>query len=186
MLDYKAAARLPETIQFTRNDRSVVACRVRLGSITVAGNALLIADPSFADATAPIPVRVPEGTYPVHAYQWDHSRGAINVCVVVQFRPQWWAIARRMTIHNHYRPDITHGIIVDTAEVCVGSPSEVTLPSGMGDGVYPVAGVYNLGLFMQAVVLDFRMWEIRDVVLLPGQEFDEYRIVRRVGKEDSA
>ena len=69
---------------------------------------------------------------------------------------------------------------MDHAEVRIGSRSHVALHSGLRDGYYPVVGVYNFGLFVQAVVLDFELGRRRNVVLLPAQEFDEFGIVRRV------
>lgn len=57
----------------------------------------------------------------------------------------------------------------------------MVLPSGLGDGYYPVVGVYNFGLLAQAVVLDFQVWRIHEVILLPGQVLDEFAIVRQRG-----
>ena len=70
--------------------------------------------------------------------------------------------------------------MVDSAEVRIAGTSHVTLPSGLGDGYYPVVGVFNLGLLVQAVVLDFEVWRTRNVALLPGQELDEFGIARQV------
>jgi hypothetical protein len=79
------------------------------------------------------------------------------------------------------RPDLTAGIIVDSAEIRIGSASALTHPAGLGDGYYPITGVYNFGLLARAVVLDFKLWHVRDVVLLPGQVLDEYGIVVKPG-----
>lgn len=178
VLDYKTAARLPDRLSFVRNGRVAEARRVRLGQIEVTGGELKMADVAYGEQTAPLPVRVPNGRHVVNGYQWDHSQGPINVCVVVAFRRQRLAVARPLVIANELRPDLTAGIIVDHAEVRIGGVPGVTLPSGLGDGYYPVVAVYNFGLIPQAVVLDFEVWRMRKVVLLPGQEFDEFGIVR--------
>jgi hypothetical protein len=183
MLDHKAAARLPDRLPFSRNRRTVETRRVQLGEIEVAGHALKIADAAYGDEVRPLPVRAPDGRHAVHAYQWDHARGAINVCVVVAFRLQRLAVARPLVIANDMRPDLTGGIIVDSAEVRVSGASRVIVASGLGDGYYPVVGVYNFAWFLHAVVLDFEVWRVREIILLPGQELDEFAIVRQVSKD---
>jgi hypothetical protein len=183
VLDHEAVARLPHRLSFSRNGRAAEVRRVPAGEVEVAGNALRIADAAYGDEVPPLPVRVPNGRHTVYAYQWDHPQGVINVCAVVAFRRQRWAVARPLTIANDMRPDLTAGIIVDSAEVRVGGVSQVVLPSGLGDGYYPVIGVYNYALVPQAVVLDFQVWRVREVILLPGQVLDEFAIVRRVGQD---
>jgi hypothetical protein len=177
VLDVKGAARLPDRLRFVRNGRLAAARRVRIGEIEVIGQVLRIADVAYGNETSPVPVRVADGIHTVHAYQWDRPQGVINVCVVVAFRPPRWPVTRRLRIRNDARPDLTGGIIVDHAEVRVGGFTHVTLPAGLGDGYYPVFGVYNFGLIAQAVVLDFEVWRLRNVVLLPGQAFDEFALV---------
>lgn len=181
MLNHKATAQLPERLRFTCNGREAEASRIQLGEIEVAGGTLRVADVAYGDEALPLPVRVPDGRHTVYAYRWDHPRGPINVCAVMAFGRQRLAVARRLVIANTPRPDLTAGIIVDHAEVRIGGRSHVTLRSGLGDGYYPVIGMYNFGLFVQAVVLDFEVGRRRNVVLLPGQEFDEFGIVRVVG-----
>ncbi|HJZ55006.1 MAG TPA: hypothetical protein VKE74_08605 [Gemmataceae bacterium] len=188
MLNHKKAARLPDSIQFTRNGLPVEARRTQLGEVRVAGHSLRIADMMYeegSDGQPCLPVRVPDGSFPVHAYQWDHPRGIINVCVVVAFGPQRWATTRPLVVQNEWRPDITHGVIVDTAELTLWSVTAVTFAAGLGDGVYPVVGVYNYGLFAQAIVVDLLLWrnDSHRVILLPGQVIDEYGIVRKVGPD---
>lgn len=182
MLDHKAAARLADRLWFTCNGRAAEAQRVQVGEIEVSGRALRVADVAYGDEAPPLPVRAPDGRHAVHAYRWDHPRGPINVCAVVAFGQQRLAVARRLVIANAPRPDLTAGIIVDHGEVRIGGRSHVTLPSGLGDGYYRVIAVYNFGLVVQAVVLDFEVGRPRNVVLLPGQEFDEFGIIRRVGR----
>ena len=181
MLGFKAAARLPDRLAFIRNGRVAETTRIRLNEITIDDNRLKIADAAYEGRIPPIPVRVPNGKHVVHIYQWNHPRGLINVCAVVAFNRQRLAGVRQLKIANDTRPDITDGFIVDSGEVRIGSESGVSLESGLGDGCYPVIAVYNFGLFLQAVVVDFKVWKVRNVVLLPGQEFDEFAIVRRVG-----
>jgi hypothetical protein len=190
MLDHKAAARLPETIRFTRNGLEVEARRARAGEVRVVGQALRIADVMYEGSNRHeqprLPIRIPDGSYPVHVYQWDHPRGIINVCGVISFCSQRWAVTRRLAIQSEWRPDITHGVIVDNGRLTIWSASAVTFEAGLGDGVYPVVGVYNFGLFAQAIVVDLLVWknDSHRIILLPGQEFDEYGIVRRVDADD--
>jgi len=178
-LDCKAAAQLPDQLPFIRNGRKAEARRVQVGEIEVASRELSIADAAYGDKASPLSDRMPDGRHVVHAYVWDHPRGPINICAVVTFARQRLAITRRLVITNDLRPDLTAGIIVDSAEVRIGGTSGVILPSGLGDGYYPIVGVYNFGLFVQALVLDFEVWRTRNVILLPGQEFDEFGIVRQ-------
>ncbi len=183
MLDHKAAARLPDRLHFTRNGRNAEADRVLLCELEVADRELKIADADYGDEVSPLPIRVPNGRHAVYTYRWDHARGPINVCMVVAFGRQRLAVARPLVITNDMRPDLTAGIIVDSAEVRIGSASSATFPSGLGDGYYPVVGVFNFGLFAQAAVLDFKVWQVRQVVLLPGQVQDEFAIVYRVAQD---
>jgi hypothetical protein len=178
VLNIKAIARLPERLTFVRNDHTVEARRVELGSIEVVGHQLRIADATYRDAV-PIPARVPDGRHIVHAYQWDHPARSIIVAAAMAFGPPRLAVARRLVISNDMRPDLTAGFIVDSAEARIGGRSHVTFPSGLGDGYYPVIGVFNFGLFLQAVLVDFEVWRMRNVILLPGQVSDEFGIVRR-------
>jgi len=83
----------------------------------------------------------------LYAYRWDYPCGLINVCVVVAFPRQWRPVTRPLTITNDMRPDLNAGIIVDSAEVQVSGVSQVVMTSGLGDGYYPLVGVYNAGLF---------------------------------------
>ena len=183
MLDCKAAARLPESLPFFRNGRSLVAKRVVVGEIEVAGGQLKIADALCGDAAAPIPLRIPNGRHAVYAYEWDHPRGPIKVCAVLAFSKQRLATARPLTITNETRPDLTSGIIVDSAEVRIGGASHIVLTSGLGDGYYPVFGVFNFAFFTQAVVLDFRMDHAPRFILLPGQVLDEFGIVQHLNQD---
>jgi hypothetical protein len=180
VLNYKAAARLPDTLPFTRNGREAKARRVPVGEVEVAGRKLRVADAAYGDETPPLPIRVPDGTHRVYAYQWDHPRGPINICAVVAFGRQRLAVARRLEIANAMRPDLTAGIIADSGEVRIASVSGITFPSGLGDGYYPVVGVFNFGLFVQAVLLDFKVWQMPHVILLPGQVLDEFGVIRHV------
>jgi hypothetical protein len=180
VLDYKAAARLPDRLRFTRNGREAEARRVLVGEIQINGRELRVADVAYGNDAPPLPVRVPDGRHRVYAYDWEHARGPIKVCAVVAFGRQRLAVARPLVISNQMRPDLTDGIIVDHAEVQIGGTSGVTLPSGLGDGYYPVIGVYNFGVSVQAIVLDLKVWQVREVVLLPGQVLDEFGVVRRV------
>jgi hypothetical protein len=183
VLNHKSAARLPDRLRFTRNGREADAHRVQLGEIEVVGRELRVADATYEDEVSPLPVRVPNGLHAIHVYLWEHPRGSIPVCVVMAFLPQRLAVARPLVIDNNMRADLTDGIIVDSGEVRIGSASSITLASGLGDGYYPLHGIYNFGLFVQAVVLDFKVWQVRKMGLLPGQTLDEFGIVRRISPD---
>jgi hypothetical protein len=183
VLDHKSAARLPEQLRFTRNGREADARRVQLGEIEVVCRELRVSDATYGDGVSPLPVRVPNGLHTVHVYLWDHPRGSIPVCMVMAFWPQRLAVARPLVIDNNMRADLTDGIIVDCGEVRISSATSVTLASGLGDGYYPVYGIYNFGLFVQAIVLDFKVWQVRKMGLLPGQTMDEFGIVRRISND---
>lgn len=191
-LDHKTITRLPDTIEFSRRDRSIMARRVQLGEIRVSGHTLRIADVMYEgegrNEQPPLPVRAPNGLHPVYAYQWDHPDRIINVCAVVAFRAQSWALGRRLVVRNEWRPDLTHGVIVDNGQLSLWSETAVTFEAGLGDGVYPIIGVFNFGFFPQAVVIDLMLWrdESHRIILLPGQYLDEFGIVRRVAEPGPA
>jgi hypothetical protein len=180
VLDHKAAARLPDRLSFTRNGRAAEARRVQVGEVDVAGRELKIADAAYGNEVPPLSVRVPDGRHGINTYQWAHTDGPISICLVVAFGCQRLPVARALKIANDMWPDLTAGIIVDSAEVRIGGASHLTLSSGLGDGYYPVVAVYNFGLFLQALVLDFEVWRVREVILVPGQVLDEFAMVRQV------
>jgi hypothetical protein len=179
MLDCRAIGRLPECLSFTRGGLEVTAARNDLGTIHVRNRRLWVADPMLLDAAAPLPLRPSDGAASVHTYVWDHPCGPINVCAVVRFRPQGWANTRRLAVRTDVRPDLAEGVIVDCGEIAIRSADAVQLRSGLGDGYYPVYANYNLGAFAQSVIVDFEVWRVRDVILLPGQQLDEFGILRR-------
>jgi hypothetical protein len=185
MLNYRALGRLPDVIAFTRGGRTLTAIRKDLGLIRIQDRRLWIADPLLVDAAPPLPVRPPGGAASVHTYLWDHPRGPVHVCVVVRFRRQRWAAIRRLAVRTDARPDLRGGVIVDSGEVAIQSAGAVRLTSGPGDGYYPVYAAYNFGVFVQAVIVDFEVWQVRRVVLMPGQELDEFGIVREVPPADA-
>ncbi len=180
VLNYKAIARLPDRILIFRNGWEAQANRVQRGEIDVVGHSIKIADAAYGEAVSPLPVRVPNGRHMVYSYEWNHPWGPISTCAVVQFGQPRLSVVRSLVIQNDMRPDLTEGIIVDSAEARVAGASCVTLTSGLGDGYYPVFGIFNFGFFVQAIVLDFKIWQVREVVRMPGVEIDKYGISRSV------
>ena len=64
-------------------------------------------------------------------------------------------VTRRLVIRTSIRPDLTEGIIVDSAEIALQSSNTLTIASGFGDGYYPVVANFNWGVLLQSVVVDF-------------------------------
>ena len=186
MIDYREIGKLPPSIRLSRNDRPFEAFRTQVGSVVVDDGRIRIADAEWVDDVPPLPVRVPRGTYPVHAYQWRHRGAGINVCVAIAFRRQLLPRTRQLVIETDIRPDLTEGIIVDTAEIAIRSSNLLRLASGLGDGYYPVFAIHNLGGQLQSLVVDFKIWHVRRYILLPGQEMDEYALVRSSGSGPAA
>jgi hypothetical protein len=177
MLDYGAIGRIPESIALNRNGKVIAAARKRLGTLRVINRTLRIADAEMIHEFPPLPVGVKNGEYEVYAYEWSHSRGPVNVCAVVLLRQQRWAISRRLTIRNNIRPDLTEGLFVDFGAVSIESDNLITLTAGLGDGYYPVFAIRNFGVFLQSIIVDFKIWKLPNLVLLPGQKLDEYGMV---------
>ena len=177
MFFYKRIGRLPNVIHLKRNGLPITANRIKAGEIEVKGKSLTIADSAWASEVPPLPMRVDDGVYDVHSYQWQHPSGPIIVCAAICFRPQRWSITRRLNIHTDIRPDLSAGVIVDSAEITIQSGSAVKLRSGLGDGYYPVFANFNFGFFAQSLVVDFKIWELRNVIARSGQRTDEYGIV---------
>jgi hypothetical protein len=178
VLEHREIGNLPPSIQLSRNGRPIEARRAEIGSVTVEDGRLRIADAAWVDQVPALPVRVPRGTHPVHAYQWHHRGETINACVAISFRRQLLPVTRQLVIETDIRPDLTEGVIVDTAEVAVSASNVLRLSSGLGDGYYPVIANANLGLWLQSLVVDFKIWHLPRVILMPGQEMDEYGFVR--------
>lgn len=178
MFDLKAAARLPGRSKLMRNGVKLHARRVALGAVDVRDNALRIADADEADEPPGLPLCVPDGEHGVYAFQWEHSGRPVNVCAVISFRLQLFAVARPLSIDNRARPDLSEGVIVDSGNIRIAAASSLTMESGLGDGYYPVYAVRNFGLVLQAIVVDFEVWRVRNVILLDHQELDEFGFVR--------
>lgn len=177
MLDFKEIGSLPEVISLTRNGKPFRAARFTLGKLRVSQGTIRIADAEMINEFPPLPMRVPNGEHSVVVYQWHHSRGPIDVCAIVFFRPSRWTVTRRMAIPNDVRPDLSAGLIVDSGAISIQSDNAITLTAGQGDGYYPLFANYNFGWWLQAVIVDFKIWEIGNVALMPGQKFDEFGIV---------
>ncbi|MEX2188202.1 MAG: hypothetical protein WD875_15455 [Pirellulales bacterium] len=178
MIDVKAAARLPRGLKFTRNGLSADARRIEIGVVDVRDRAVHLADEDYAHDLAPLPIRVPNGRHRVYAFQWEHAGEAISVCAVISFRRQLFAVARPLLIDNPARPDLTEGIAVDSGKVHIEAATSLTIPSGLGDGYYPVFAILNFGLVVQAIVIDFEIWTVRHVILQDHQELDEFGMIR--------
>jgi hypothetical protein len=88
-----------------------------------------------------------------------------------------------LAIRNEWRPDLTEGVIADNGNLTIWSKTAVSFnPGHIGVGYFPVVGVYNFGLSLQAIVIDFLVWkdDRHRIILLPGWEFDEYGILRHL------
>ena len=180
MLDHREIGNLPPSIRLSRNGRPIEARRAEIGSITVEDHKIRIADAAWADQVPALPVRVPRGSHAVHAYQWLHRIGPINVCVVVPFSSAPVVKARQLRIETDIRPDLTDGIIVDTAEVALRSSNTLTVASGLGDGYYPIIANYDADSQVQSLVVDFKVWDAGNYVLAHGQRLDEFGIPEAV------
>lgn len=176
MLNYKQIGRLPESITISRNGKPLSALRVNLGKVRVIDRTLKIADAEMIDEFPPLPVTITNGEYDVYTYQWPHPRGIVNLCAVLYVRPQRWSLTRRLSIPNEVRPDLAEGLIVDFGAVSIKSGNAITLTSGLGDGYYPVFANNNFGWWLQSLIVDFKIWEMGNVVHMPGQQVDEYGI----------
>jgi hypothetical protein len=164
MFNYQVLGRLPEAISFTRMNSRCTARLVQLGEVRIARRRLWIADTALVDQVRPLPVWAPNGAYPIHSYEWTYEGQAVNACVIIAFRLQKWTTTRQLKVRTRIRPDLCDGIIVDSGEIAVRSLESVTVPAGLGDGYYPVVANYNLGLFLQSLVVDFKPWEVRQII----------------------
>ena len=176
MLNYKMIGRLPESITLFRNGKPFSATRVSLGKMQVVDRAIQVADAAMIDEFPPLGVWLGNGEYAAYAYQWAHPSGIINICAVLHIRPQRCCWTRRLSIPNDVRPDLAEGLIVDSGEISFKSANKTTLTSGFGDGYYPVFANLNFGLWLQSLIVDFKIWEIGNVIHMPGHVLDEYGI----------
>jgi hypothetical protein len=186
MLNVVELAKRPESITFQRNGRAATARRVELGAVNVSNGQLRIADSAWVDDVPPLPVPVRSGTFPLYAYQWEHRGEAINVCLVLRLARPLFPKARQLVIETDIRPDLTEGVIVDSAEVTIKGDTSACVKSGLGDGYYPVFAVRNLFGGTQAIVVDFKLWHVARYILMPGQAQDEYGFVYFTDRGDSA
>jgi hypothetical protein len=176
MLNAREIGRLPESIRLVRNGHELVALRKAIGTIRIANRSIWIGNPELVEQLRPLPVHPSNGDAEVYSYEWKHPRGPFDICAVISFRPQRAALPRRLRIDNRpYRPDLKDGM-VDTAEIIIRSDTSLTMPTGFGDGYYPVTANYNFGLALQSLVVDFEVWRVREVIYLTEKQFDQYRI----------
>jgi hypothetical protein len=174
---YKAIARFPDVLRLSRNGHPIEANRHHSGRIQITDSRLWVADPHFIDEVPALAVKCPNGEFDVFRYEWQHQNAPINVCLAIAFRPQSWAIARRLRIPTSIRPDLTDGIIVDFGQAAIRSASMITVDSGLGDGYYPVVAVFNYGIRLQSIIIDFKIWETRQIILLDeSRTLDKYGI----------
>lgn len=165
MLNVITAARLNPQLSFARGSRTEIAHRRDLGVIEFKTSSVLISDPHFADRTDPIAIRFAGRRAEIVAYEWTHPRyGPVDACLVLSFRRMCRPLAWRELIHNHLRPDLTDGVIVDHAEISIAGTPPIRRPSGLGDGYYPIWHVKSLGMWTSALVIDFNLWRTRKVL----------------------
>ena len=174
MLNCQLVGSLPTSIPLTRNLRLISAVRTLVGNVRIDRRGLRIADSGWSRQVPPLPIAAPSGTYPVHTYQWAHPRGPFNVCVVVRFRNPVRLKTQRLKIRANIQPDLSDGIVVDSAEIDVRSANKLTIPSGLGDGYYPVFANVNVDGQLQSAVVDFKAWEVGKVT--SESVFDEYGV----------
>ena len=180
MLNHREIGKLPPLIRLSRNGRSFEARRAEIGSIDVKDGQIRIADAEWVDQVPALPIRVPCGTHAAYAYQWLHRIDPINVCVVFAFSLEQAVKSRQLRIETDIRPDLTDGIIVDTAKVAMQSSTQLTLTSGLGDGYYPIMANYDMHSEVQSLVVDFKVWKVSSYILAPGQRLDEFGMVETV------
>ena len=166
----------PKSFEFVRNSKSIVATRHELSPPSHALSRVTI-----ADAMAPeefTPIRVAKSEYRCLLYQWSHPRGVINVCAAIV--PTSAARGRivELSIKQTFAPHVP-GLPVDSGEIVMDfGGNKHVIESGLGDGYYPVYGCKPMFRRPTAIVVDFKIWQTRDnVILLNNQRFDEYGIV---------
>jgi hypothetical protein len=148
-----------------------------LGEIQIVGRSLRVADPAWVDDVPGLSINIVDDAYPVYAYEWSHRTGPIIVCVVIPFLQRRWLTTRRLRIINDIRPDLTKGVIVDTGEIAIASGNQITLPSGLGDGYYPVIENRFLGVWTQSIIIDFEVYEPSNYGVGHGFILDEYGMI---------
>jgi hypothetical protein len=186
MLDLLQLGTLPATTTLQRNGRTATANRVSLGDLELMDQTITVADSDWVNDVPPLPVRVTNGVFPVYAYQWNHQGRSINICLVVRFRRPFLAKPKQLRVETNIRPDLADGVIVDSGEVTIKSKSRISVPSGLGDGYYPVYALTNMLGSIHAVVIDFKLWHVPRYFLMPNQAQDEYGFVYFTDRGDAA
>ena len=175
-LPYKIAGTAPEVIELVRNKCPISASRVLLGEIEIIGRSSRVADPAWVADVPSLPVNISGGTYPVYAYEWSHRRGPITVCVVILFLQRRWTMSRRLRITNDIRPDLRDGVIIVSGEIVIAGGNQIAVPSGLGDGYYPIIENRFLGFWTQSLIIDFEIYTPRNYGVGHGLSLDEYGI----------
>ena len=167
---------LPQSITLERNHRAIVAVAEELGTFECADGHITVGDAEGIAEFSPITVR--SGAYRVVVYQWQHpQQRLVNVALLAACADTSRGRVKHILVRQSFAPHIAD-LPVDFASVAVKIGNRtVRVQSGLGDGVYPV---YVRKPFLRAanlVMVDFKIWELGKVVLLPGQEMDEYQMV---------
>lgn len=171
----RALVALPDRVELERNGVPFSATRSQLGALRIDGS-LRIADPEFLAMMPPLPLQVPPGTHAVHAYTWHHPAEPVHVAVALRWHEPAFPRMRRLRVGNPVRPDLDAGVMVDSARLVVAGQDRLDLPSGFGDGYYPVYAIRNAIGRSCGVVVDFKIWEVRDVIAPRGWICDAYAV----------
>lgn len=183
-LDYCAVAALPKQLCFERLGRSIEAVLFEHGALTVTDGTMRLADAAWVERTPALRLRIPSGSYPVYTYRWMHAGRPIEVCAVVAWRRPLLSVYRPLEVPSAVRPDLSDGVAVDSGAVAFRGANTLHVASGFGDGYYPAFEVLNLGLWRQALIVDFKAWHVKRYALMRGQMLDEYGLV--VNQDGSA
>ena len=117
----------PESFEFLRNEKTIVATRRELTSQPVTLSRVTIADAMAPEEFAPI--KIARSEYRCFVYEWHHPRGVINVCALIT--PTVHAAIGRLVelpIKQSFAPHVP-GIPVDSGEIVI-QLSKSALPSG--------------------------------------------------------
>lgn len=164
---------LPESATLRRNGLDVVAARRELARAECPDGRVTIGDAEGIDLFRPIRVR--PGAYRVVVYEWQHPRrGSVNLALLVASCDKPSGILRPIAVEQVFAPHV-EGLPVDCAALWVRvGVATLRVNSGLGDGVYPVYARKSLASPPDLILVDFKVWELRNYIERPGWTVDEY------------
>ncbi len=164
----------PDSFNLSRNNLPVQCKQKSLGSLVINNKKIVIGDKDGIELFAPIICE--NGTYKIYSYVWDHSRGEINVAIIAAMEGVTGGRLNEIHLDQNYAPHLD-GLPVDSGAIkIVGGGQSFVIESGFGDGLYPVYGKKRVLRKPHAIVVDFCIWKIRNVILRSGWEFDKYHV----------